>query len=159
LPYRRKTGIHRSQAYGQSLIPHCLAYRDSFPSCSRRCTVRRPNILDWLQNKPDSESCQQSPVRWYLFSIQQFRRVCRLVRHLHPLFVDKVCRYMQQGQCKSAYPCAEAACTQELMPGTTRNRFNGVWRSTKGEGLLVRPDRVYGTYFSYSDHRRNCIRA
>jgi hypothetical protein len=45
---------------GQSLIPHCLAYRDSFPSCSRRSAVRRPNILDWLQNKPDSESCQQS---------------------------------------------------------------------------------------------------
>jgi len=38
---------------------HCLAYRDSFPSCSRRSAVCCPNILDWLQNKPDRESCQR----------------------------------------------------------------------------------------------------
>ena len=152
--YRRKTGIRRSRAYGQSLIPIVWRIVIRFP----RAAVALPFVapIFWTGSKISQIASLVSDAlaRWYLFSIQQFRGIYRLVRYLHPPFVDKVCRYMQQGQilCRSRVHSG-------VMSGTTRNRFNGVWRSTTGEGLLVCPDKVYGTYFSYSDHRRNCTRA
>jgi hypothetical protein len=68
-----------------------------FPRAAVALPFVAPICWTGSKNEPYSESCRKSAGCWYLFSIQQFRGIYRLVRYLHPPFVDKVCRYMQQG--------------------------------------------------------------
>jgi hypothetical protein len=80
----KETGIHRSRAYGQSLIPIVWRIVIRFP----RAAIALPFVapIFWTGSKISQiASLVSNPLaRWYLFSIQQFRGIYRLVRYLHP---------------------------------------------------------------------------
>jgi hypothetical protein len=64
---------------------------------------------------------------------------------------------MQQGQCKALIAVQKPRVLRSYAGDTESLQWSVA--INKREGLLVCPDKVYGTYFSYSDHRRNCTRA
>jgi hypothetical protein len=130
LALSKKTGIHRLRAYGQSLIPIVWRIEIRFPRAAVALLFAAP--IFWTGSKISQiESCQQC--------------AGPLVSLLNPavpgnlpfgsLLAFSICRQRYVDACSKGDAKRLFLCRSRVhsgVPPGTRNRFNGVWRSTKG---------------------------